>query len=65
MDRGKRGAIAVVATLLWLGYMAVGIALLNAIAPTVRGEGPFGALAFIGLMGGVVVAGLIMWWASD
>ncbi len=65
MDRGKRAAIALVATLVWLGYMVVGIALLDAIAPTIRGEGPFGALAFVGLVGGVIIAGLIMWAASD
>ena len=63
--RSKRGIIAAVATLLWLGYMVVGLALINNFAPTVNGEGPDGAAAFIGLVTGVVTVGLIMWAASD
>jgi hypothetical protein len=64
-DRGRRGAIAAVATVIWLGYMAVGLWLIDHFAPTIRGEGPEGAAAFIGLIGGVIVVGLIMWAASD
>ena len=65
MDRRTRGILAAVATVLWLGYMVVGLQLIDAIAPTVRGAGPEGTAAFIGLVGGVVVVGLIMWSASD
>ncbi len=64
-DRGKRAAIATVATVLWLGYMVVGLWLINKFAPTTGGAGPDGAAAFVGLVGGVVVAGLIMWAASE
>jgi hypothetical protein len=35
------------------------------VAPTVGGEGPEGTVAFVGLIFGVVVVGLIMWAASD
>ena len=65
MDRGKRAAIAGAATLLWLGYMAVGLGLINTLMPTHGGAGPEGAAAFVGLVSGVVVCGLIMWAASD
>ncbi len=65
MDRGKKAIIATIATLLWLGYMVVGLFLINTYAPTVGGEGPDGAAAFLGLVGGVVVVGLIMWAASE
>jgi len=65
MDRGKRATIAVLATLLWIGYMAVGLAVINAVMPTEGGAGPEGAAAFVGLVSGVVVCGLIMWAASD
>ena len=64
-DRSKRVVIATIATLLWLGYMVVGLLLINQFAPTVGGRGPDGAAAFVGLVGGVVVVGLIMWAASD
>ncbi len=64
-DRGKKAVIATVATVLWLAYMVVGLALINHFAPTVGGEGPDGAAAFVGLVGGVVVVGLIMWAASE
>ena len=64
-DRSRRGLIAAVALVLWLGYMAVGLALIDTIAPTVGGEGPEGTAAFIGLVFGVVTVGLIMWAASD
>jgi hypothetical protein len=64
-DRGRRGAVAAAATVIWLVYMAVGLAVIDHFAPTMHGEGPEGAAAFIGLIGGVVVVGLIMWAASD
>jgi hypothetical protein len=63
--RTRRTIIAAIGTVLWLGYMAVGLAVIDAVAPTTGGEGPAGTAAFIGLVGGVVVVGLIMWAASD
>lgn len=57
--------IAAIATVLWLGYMVVGLTAINTLAPTVGGEGPEGAAAFVGLVTGVVAVGLIMWAASD
>lgn len=64
-DRGRRAIIATVSTVLWLGYMVVGLSLINALAPTVGGEGPEGTAAFVGLVWGVVSAGLIQWAVSD
>jgi membrane-associated HD superfamily phosphohydrolase len=64
-DRSRRAIIATVSTVLWVGYMVVGLALINALAPTVGGEGPEGTAAFIGLVWGVVTAGLIQWAVSD
>jgi hypothetical protein len=64
-DRGRRATIAAVATVIWLGYMVVGLWLIDTLAPTIRGEGPEGAAAFLGLIGGVIVVGLMMWAASD
>ena len=64
-DRSKRGIIAAVALVLWLGYMAVGLALIDTLLPTVGGEGPEGTAAFVGLVFGVVTVGLVMWAASD
>ena len=64
-DRSRRAIIAGIATVLWLGYMAVGLAVIDAVAPTTGGEGPAGTAAFIGLVGGVFTVGLIMWAASD
>jgi hypothetical protein len=64
-DRSRRAIIAGVVTALWLGYMVVGLAAIDAVAPTVGGEGPEGFAAFIGLVVGVVTCGLIMWAASD
>jgi len=64
-DRGRRAIIAGVVTVLWLGYMVVGLAVIDSVAPTVGGEGPEGTAAFIGLIWGVVTVGLIMWAASD
>lgn len=64
-NRGRRTIIAAIGTVLWLGYMVVGLAVIDAIAPTVRGSGPEGTAAFVGLIGGVVAAGLIMWAVSE
>lgn len=64
-DRSRRGIIAAVATVAWLGYMIVGLPIINATLPTVGGEGPEGTAAFIGLVSGVFTVGLIMWAASD
>jgi hypothetical protein len=64
-DRGRRGIIAAVATVLWLGYMMIGLPVLNSAMPTIGGEGPEGTAAFVGLVTGVVTVGLIMWAASD
>jgi hypothetical protein len=64
-DRSRRGIIATVTLVLWMGYMAVGLAFIDSIAPTIGGEGPEGAAAFVGLVWGVVAVGLIQWAASD
>lgn len=64
-DRKARSIIAGIALVLWLGYMAIGLALIDSLLPTVGGEGPEGAAAFVGLVTGVVTVGLIMWAASD
>ena len=64
-DRGRRGVIAAIATVLWLGYMMIGLPVLNATLPTVGGQGPEGTAAFIGLVTGIVTVGIIMWAASD
>ena len=64
-NRNRRVIIAAVATILWLGYMVVGLIVIDTLVPTVRGAGPEGLAAFIGLIGGVVAAGFIMWAVSD
>ena len=64
-DRGRRGIIAAVATVLWLAFMMIGLPIIIATMPTVGGEGPEGTAAFVGLVTGVVTVGLIMWAASD
>jgi len=64
-DRSRRAIIAGVATVIWLAYMAIGLPIINAVAPTVGGEGPEGTVAFVGLIFGVLTVGLIMWAASD
>jgi hypothetical protein len=64
-DRNRRGVIAAIATVLWLGFMMIGLPVINATLPTVGGEGPEGTAAFVGLVTGVVTVGLIMWAASD
>jgi hypothetical protein len=64
-DRSRRAVIAAIATVLWLAYMIVGLAVIDTLAPTVGGSGPEGTAAFFGLIFGVVTIGLIMWAASD
>ena len=64
-NRSTRTIIATVTLVLWLGYMALGLAFIDSLAPTVGGEGPEGTAAFVGLVWGVVAVGLIMWAASD
>ncbi len=64
-NRSKRTIIATVALVLWMGYMAVGLAFIDSLVPTVGGEGPEGTAAFIGLVWGVIAVGLIQWAASD
>lgn len=64
-DRNRRAVIASVVTVLWLGYMVVGLALINQFLPTSGGEGPAGFAAFVGLVTGLVACGFIMWAASE
>ena len=64
-NRTRRSVIAAIVTLLWLGYMVVGLQVIAAVAPTVNGNGPEGLAAFIGLVSGVVTSGFIMWAASE
>ena len=64
-DRSRRAIIAAVATVIWLAYMAIGLPIINTVAPTVGGAGPEGTAAFVGLISGVFTVGLIMWAASD
>jgi len=64
-NRRFRAILAAIASVMWLGYMIVGLQLIAAIAPNVRGSGPEGAAAFVGLISGVVVAGVVMWAATD
>jgi hypothetical protein len=64
-ERTRRTILAVIGTVLWLGYTFVGLAVIDRIAPTVNGNGPEGTAAFVSLVAGVVVAGLIMWAASE
>ena len=64
-DRSRRAVIAGVATVIWLAFMAIGLPIIDSLAPTVGGEGPEGTVAFIGLFLGVFVVGLIMWAATD
>ena len=63
--RRTKAIIAVVASVLWLGYMIVGLQTIEIIAPTTGGSGPEGLAAFVGLVSGIFVAGLVMWAASD
>jgi hypothetical protein len=57
--------LAVVTSALWLGYMVIGLAVINTLFPTIEGQGPFGTAAFIGLLSGFFVTGIIMWAISD
>jgi hypothetical protein len=63
--RSRRILLAAVTSALWLGYMVIGLAVINIVAPTVEGAGPAGTAAFIGLISGFFVTGIIMWAASD
>jgi len=63
--RRTKAIIATVASVLWLGYMVVGLQTIDLIAPTTGGAGPEGLAAFVGLVSGVFVAGIVMWAASD
>ena len=65
MTRSRKVAIAVAVTGVWLVYMVVGLAVINALFPTVEGQGPAGTAAFIGLLSGFFVTGFIMWAVSD
>lgn len=64
-NRTRRSIIAAIATVAWLGYMVIGLAVIQRVAPTVGGNGPEGLAAFIGLISGVVAVGLIQWAASE
>jgi hypothetical protein len=64
-DRNRRVVIAGISTVLWLGFMMIGLPVLNATFPTVGGQGPEGTAAFVGLVTGVVWSGIVMWAASD
>jgi hypothetical protein len=64
-NRTRRGVIAGMVTLLWLGYMVIGLQVIARVAPTVNGNGPDGLAAFIGLVSGVVACGFIQWAASE
>jgi hypothetical protein len=64
-DRTRKTIFASAMTVLWLGYMVVGLALIDSFLPTQGGEGPEGTAAFIGLVWGLVVCGAIMWAASE
>lgn len=64
-NRNRRTIIAAAVTIPWLIYMIVGLGVINAAAPTVGGEGPEGAAAFVGLVWGFFSIALIMWASSD
>lgn len=64
-NRNRRVIIAAVIGIPWLIYMVVGLAAINALAPTVGGEGPEGTAAFVGLVWGFFAIAAIMWAASD
>lgn len=63
--RRTKAILAAVASAGWLLYMIVGLQAINIIAPTRGGSGPEGAAAFVGLVSGVFVCGIVMWAASD
>ena len=64
-SRRTKAILAAIASAGWLLYMIVGLQVINLIAPNHLGSGPEGAAAFVGLVSGVFVAGLVMWAASD
>lgn len=63
--RSRKVILAAVLSALWLGYMVVGLAVIDAVFPTIEGEGPAGAAALVGLLSGFFVTGFIMWAASE
>lgn len=63
--RSRRVILAVVTSALWLGYMVIGLFVINTLFPTIEGQGPAGTAAFIGLLTGFFVTGIIMWAISD
>jgi hypothetical protein len=63
--RSRRVILAVVTSALWLGYMVIGLAVINTLFPTIEGQGPAGTAAFIGLLSGFFVTAIIMWAISD
>ncbi len=65
VSRRTRSVLAALAFGGWVVYMVVGLPLINAIAPTVHGDGPEGLAAFLGLIGGVVMSGIVMWAVSE
>jgi len=64
-NRSRRAIIAAAVSIPWLIYMIVGLAAINAALPTVGGEGPEGAAAFVGLVWGFFAVCFVMWAASD
>jgi len=64
-NRGRRIVIAAIVSILWLAYMVVGLVVIDTLVPTVRGAGPEGLAAFVGLIGGIVAAGFVQWAVSD
>jgi hypothetical protein len=63
--RSRKVILAVATSSLWLGYMVIGLAVIDAVLPTIEGKGPHGAAAFIGLISGFFVTGFVMWSISD
>ncbi len=64
-NRSRRVIIASIVSILWLGYMVIGLIVIDTLVPTVRGAGPEGLAAFVGLIGGIVAAGFVQWAVSD
>ncbi|MGZ8562488.1 MAG: hypothetical protein ACXWWU_02595 [Candidatus Limnocylindria bacterium] len=65
VSRRTKAIFAAVVSVGWLLYMIVGLQAINLIAPTTGGSGPEGAAAFLGLVSGVFVCGIVMWAVSD
>lgn len=63
--RSRKVVLAAVLSALWLGYMVIGLAVIDVVFPTIEGKGPHGAAAFVGLLSGFFVTGFIMWAASE